>query len=216
MDDESVVKGVLIVGARGLGKEIAGYISASDDYSLVGFLDELETQDLLGYPVYHPDRYEGDCRDAIFAIGYPHHKPGILEKYAHCELNWITYIHPAAVVSPFATIGVGCTIAPFAVIAGDCCLSDFVHCGSHAALGHDVQVDAYSSIMPQACIAGGAHLGRQSLVAIGAKILPDMQVGEMSRVSAGAIVTKNIPEKVIAFGNPVKTQPDVLAYKSSS
>ncbi|MBC8423230.1 hypothetical protein H8E07_03825 [bacterium] len=62
---------ILIVGARGLGKEILGYLRDDERYNPVAFLDELDAGEVLGLPVVHPDAYDGGCRRAVFAVGYP-------------------------------------------------------------------------------------------------------------------------------------------------
>lgn len=48
----------------------------------------------------------------------------------------------------------------------------------------------------------------QNNVTIGANctILPSLVIGTNSRVGAGSVVTKNIPENSIVYGNPAKCQ----------
>lgn len=47
-------------------------------------------------------------------------------------------------------------------------------------------------------------IGKGAWISIGAMLLPGSSVGDYSVIAAGAVVTKPIPEKVIAGGTPAK------------
>lgn len=80
------MRDVAIVGARGLGRDLIGYIESSRSCRIVCLLDELPDKTVLGYPAIHPSDYDGSCRDALLAVGYPQDKKAILEKYAPLRL----------------------------------------------------------------------------------------------------------------------------------
>jgi acetyltransferase-like isoleucine patch superfamily enzyme len=61
----------------------------------------------------------------------------------------------------------------------------------------------FESYTATVTIKKGAWLG------IGAIILPEVTVGEFSVIAAGSVVTKNIPDKVIAGGMPAKVLKDI-------
>ena len=45
---------ILIVGARGLGEEVRGYLRDDERYGPIAFLDELDVDEVLGLPVITP------------------------------------------------------------------------------------------------------------------------------------------------------------------
>lgn len=47
-------------------------------------------------------------------------------------------------------------------------------------------------------------IGDDVWIGTGAIILPGVKVGDYSIIAAGAVVTKNVPEYSIAYGNPMK------------
>lgn len=49
-------------------------------------------------------------------------------------------------------------------------------------------------------------IGDDSDVGIGAIILPGVHIGKGVQIGAGAVVTKNIPDYAVAFGNPARIQ----------
>jgi acetyltransferase-like isoleucine patch superfamily enzyme len=88
---------------------------------------------------------------------------------------------------------------------------------------HLVQIDDWVSIGPHAIIlahSGGSpyhhrteifhqkpqpvHLKRGAWIASGAIILPGVTIGEGSIIAAGSVVSKDIPDFVIAAGNPAR------------
>lgn len=202
-------KDVVIIGARGLAKELLGYIDEHGGYRVACILDENKSEELFGYEVIHPNDYSGSCRNALFAVGYPEHKEFIIEKYSHLQLVWETFVHPTSVISRYARLGTGCIIAPFVLLAGNAVLSNFVFLNVYSAIGHDSIVGARCSLMPYSCVNGGVSIGEDCLVATGAKILPGVTIGDRCRISAGAILSRDVPADSLAFGNPAKYQPDV-------
>ncbi len=201
------MRDVLIVGAGGFATEVLGYVEEHGGYRVAGVLDDRAIPDLLGHPVTHPDRYTGPCRRAILAVGYPDAKPGVVGRYAGLGLAWETFVHPAARVSRHATLGPGCVIAPLAVVSGNPTLGAFVLLNALAAVGHHATVGDYCSLMPHSAAAGGSKLGAGTLVSIGASVLPNVTVGDGCQVSAGAVVTREMPAASLVFGNPARPMP---------
>lgn len=207
------MKDIIMIGARGLGKESICYVEETNEYRIKYILDEISQDEIFGYKIVHPDEYSGDCVDAIFAVGYPEHKKLILEKYSRFGFNWITFIHPRANISSRAEIGKGAIIAPYAVVTGNAQISDFVLLNSFSSVGHDVFVGNYCSLMPYAFIGGESSIGEESLLSTSAKVLPKISVGPRCRISASTTVTQNVPADSLAFGNPMQFQPDTFMLR---
>lgn len=204
---------IVLVGTSGLARELLGYLEDDNRFRVVCALDENPGAVLPGCEVISPTDWDGRCRQALFAVGYPENKRDVLERYARFDFQWQTYIHPQAIVSRHSRLGMGCIIAPFAVVAGNAHIGNFVFMNVYASVGHDSMVGDFSSLMPYGCVEGHAELGSQCLVATGAKVLPQVRVGECSRISAGAVVMQHMPKDVLIHGNPAKYAPDVAALR---
>jgi sugar O-acyltransferase (sialic acid O-acetyltransferase NeuD family) len=203
------VKDVVVVGARGLGKEILGYLEQHGGYRIACVLDELAMEHCLGYPIVHPEKYSGVCRNAVLAVGLPQHKRWVTERFAALNLRWLTLIHPNASVSRAAHIGAGCIIGPQATIAANAWLDEMVLVNISAAVTHDAVVGRRSTILPYGFIAGGARVGEDCLIGAGAKVLAGVHIDDRARVSAGSVVYRDVPPDSLACGNPARCTPDL-------
>ena len=204
---------IALVGTSGLARELLGYLEDDPRYRVVCALDDNPDAVLPGYEVVSPSDWDDRCGKAIFSVGYPEYKRDVLARYMQLGFEWQTYVHPKALVSKQARIGHGCIIGPFAVIAGNAMIGNFVFLNVYAAVGHDAVIGDFSSLMPYACVEGYACLGQETLAATGAKVLPQTQVGDRSRISAGAVVMRDMPSDMLIHGNPAKAQPDIAMLR---
>jgi acetyltransferase-like isoleucine patch superfamily enzyme len=55
-------------------------------------------------------------------------------------------------------------------------------------------------------MGGASRLGSLSQLGMGAVIIECVSVGTRTIVGAGAVVTRNIPDDVVAFGTPARVR----------
>jgi sugar O-acyltransferase (sialic acid O-acetyltransferase NeuD family) len=115
-----------------------------------------------------------------------------------------TIIHPSAMVSAHATVGVGSVVLANAAVNACATVGAGVIVNTGAVVEHDCVVGDFTHISPNAVLAGGVALG--SLVWVGscASVKPLIAIGEASVVGMGAVVTKDVPPSVTVIGNPAK------------
>lgn len=83
-------------------------------------------------------------------------------------------------------------------------IGDYTMIGPNVTLataGHpilpELREKAYQYNMP-------VHIGRNCWIGAGAVVLPGVTVGDNTVIGAGSIVTKDIPDNVVAVGNPCR------------
>ena len=59
-------------------------------------------------------------------------------------------------------------------------------------------------LAPGVTICGEVKVGDFSFIATGATIMPNINVGKNSIVGSGSLVTKDVPDNVLVYGNPAK------------
>ena len=202
-------KGNLIIGAGGHGKVVADAI-LSAGMPLLGFLDDNPDtigQQILGYPVLGniAQWLEFDADGLVIAVGNNRIRRMIQQKLeASAHPNWITVIHPKAIVAASLKVGVGTVVMAGAIVNPDTVIGQHTIINTGATVDHDCVIGDYVHIAPGVHLAGGVTVGNNTLIGIGSAVIPSCQVGEDTTVGAGSVVIKDIPSSVVAKGVPAR------------
>ena len=207
------MKNLLIIGARGWGREVFALAKFSRGYNtefnIKGFLDDkaYALDGMEGYPpiIGSVEDYKPQPDDVfICALGdnawRRHYAELILEKGGH----FINLIHKLAYIGQNTKIGQGCVVSHEVSISCDIEIGDFVNFQRLADIGHDVRIGSYCSLGNKSFMGGGACLGDNTIVQTGAIVLPHIKVGSNCTVGAGAVVIKTVKDGDTVFGNPAK------------
>lgn len=206
-------KRVLIVGAGGFGRECLAWARSipaeQRDWEVAGFLDD--TEDPLdgidcGVPVlgriadYQPKPDEL----LLMAIGSVKGKlelgPSLLKRGA----QFLTLVHPSAIVGERVRLGTGSVLCPNVVISADVNIGAFVALNICCSVGHDAIIGDGSTLSSHVDITAGVDLGRGVFVGSRASVLPNVSVGDFATVGAGSIVTRTVKNRNTVFGMPAR------------
>ncbi len=119
-------------------------------------------------------------------------------------LKIITAVHPKAFVAGNADIGKGSQILANSSICARVCLDISCIVNTSSSVDHECNIGNGVHIGPGAKLAGCVTIGDYSFVGIGSTILPRITIGKNTIIGAGSVVTKNMPDNVICYGNPAK------------
>lgn len=115
-----------------------------------------------------------------------------------------TLIHPAAVVSRYATIGEGTVVFAGVVVNADARVNPGAILNSACSVDHDCLLGDAVHISPGARLAGGVQVGNLSWIGIGASVRQQIRIGQRVTVGAGAAVVGDIPDDATVAGVPAK------------
>jgi len=205
------MKNLLIIGARGCGREVFHQVKACEGYNtefrIKGYLDD-KTDALNDFPGYPPiidsvENYEIHTNDVfVCALGDVKFK----KKYAQIIINkggeFISIIPATIKIGLNTRIGKGCILTRDTIISCDVTIGDFVSVQAYSVIGHDARIGNWCQLNSFCFIGGSAELADEVTINPGAIIHPHRKVGKGSIVGAGAFVTKNIGENTTVFGNP--------------
>lgn len=194
---------VVIIGASGHGKVVADIVCAAGD-TVVGFLDDDRSKTLCaGYPVLGSvlsAKEMTDCR-FIIAIG----DNGIRRRLAgELKLFWYTAIHPSAVVSPSAVVGVGTVVAANAVINAEARVGDHCIINTGAIVEHENVLGDFVHLSPAAALGGNVTVGVGTHVGIGACVRNNVTICGGCVIGAGAAVVRDIEGPGTYVGVPAR------------
>lgn len=182
------VKRLLIVGAGGHGRSVAEAVLAAGVYQLAGFLDDAfpGVGRVWDWPVFGPTAELANSLQhadaAIVAIGNNGLREDLHQRLYAAGFELATVIHPRAIVSPRACIGLGSAIMAGAIIGTEARLGAgvIVNCG--AVVDHDCRVHDFGHLGVNAAMAGGSVLGRGAWMQAGSVL------GFGAMVEAGVVL----------------------------
>lgn len=118
--------------------------------------------------------------------------------------KFINIIHHSSTISSTTKIGKGCLINSLVSIAAHSKLGNFVSVNRNSSIGHHTLINDFVTINPGVNIAGFVTIGQKSLIGMGVNIIDGIKIGSNSIIGAGSVVTKDIPDNVVAYGSPCK------------
>ncbi len=144
------------------------------------------------------------CGDSEFVIanGEPTARKILAEKIRDHRLAILC--DPTVIISTTANIGNGLIVAPYSSIASYAKIGMNVAINTQSVVGHDVEIGDHSVISSMVNIGGGTTVGESSYLGMGAQIKERVKIGSNSIIGMGSIVYKDIPDGVIALGNPAR------------
>jgi sugar O-acyltransferase (sialic acid O-acetyltransferase NeuD family) len=134
----------------------------------------------------------------------PKHKIKILEILSPNMDRFVNVIHDGLDISKMSTLGCGLLINSKVSIAAHTTIGDFVSINRHVSIGHHTTIGDYCSINPGTNIAGNVTIGEGTTIGMGVNIIDGIKIGKNTIIGAGSVVTKDIPDNVVAYGSPCK------------
>lgn len=206
------MKKIIILGAGGFGREalswVRDWLIGKDGWSLAGFLDDNpQASRPAGLPpILGPISGHDPAHDEVFlcGIGQPKAKLAICEQLKARGGQFLTLVHPSAVIGERVSLGEGTVICPQAVLTCDITVGAFVTINAAATIGHDVTVGDGVTLSGHCDVTGYVTVGRGVFFGSHATAIPGMKIGDFAMVGAGSTVVRNVKPGVTVFGVPAK------------
>lgn len=204
---------VLIIGAGGHGQVVADILLAMHGSGSllypIGYVDDdlaMGGERPLNLPVLGTSaavaRIPHDA--VVIGIGNNRQRQALFENLAQQGEQFVNACHPTAVISPHATLGIGCVVQARAVVNVGSIVGDNVILNTGCSVDHHNQIGSHVHIAPGAHTGGDVVVGDGVLVGIGATVMSGITVGVGGTVGAGAVVTRHVPPHATVVGIPAQ------------
>ena len=123
-------------------------------------------------------------------------------------------VDPTAVLPRAITVGRGAYLNAGVVIGAQVELGDWVFVNRAVSVGHHTRIADYVAIGPGATIAARVRLEPGCFIGAGAVISSGVEIGANTVVGSGASVFRDLPERVLAVGNPFRiAKTEIVGYQ---
>ncbi len=206
------MKDLYIVGAGGCGREVLQWCKDINKeratWNIRGFIDDDEKA-LDGYECDHAivgtikEWQPKENEVFALAIAGPETKRAVVSLLEGRGAEFVTVIHPRALISDFTHIGKGSVVYPGARMSPNSAVGDYVTL-LDTGIGHDAVVEDYASVSACCAVMRSVHICSGAFIGANAVLMPNIKVGHSAYVGAGSVVIRNVRDNYKVFGNPAK------------
>lgn len=201
-----------IYGASGLGREVlelAEIINFREkQWDEFIFIDDGNVPPVIsGKNVFKYENAKGEYGESLeiaMGIGEPIVREKLFTKIDGDGIQTPTLIHPNVYIPASTKIGNGVIIQDGCFISVNVNIKEHVILQPRCAVGHDCVIEPECVISTFDSIAGAVHIGRCSYIGMSVTIRELVKIGEYSIIGMGSVVVKDIPDEMIAMGNPAR------------
>lgn len=201
-----------IVGAGGFGREVLS--SFKDSYLLQGkqiekeviFLDDnpkFQNSKVMGIPVIQTKDFKSSEYEVVIAVGDPNTRKAIVQNLPK-ETKYTTLIHPNAIVLDDSEIGEGSIITAGCIITCNIKIGKHTHLNLNTTIGHDCRIGDFFTTAPGTHISGECVFGDCVYFGTNSSVRQGINICDNVTIGMGGVVVKDIKEKGIYIGNPIK------------
>lgn len=202
-------KPLLIFPYNGNGLEALDCIG--DAYRFIGFVDDTPQKqgiDSNGFPVFSRDAFAQFPDAYVLAVpGGPHSyqvRKDIIRGLDLAEERFARVIHPAASVSPLASIGVNVLIMAGAVITSNAVIGSHSCILPNTVIHHDVVIGDWNLIGSNVTIAGNTVVEENCYIGSGTNLMNGIRVRSGALVGLGSNVIHSVAACTKVMGNPAR------------
>jgi sugar O-acyltransferase (sialic acid O-acetyltransferase NeuD family) len=207
---------LLFIGSSSHASVLVDAIELAGAYTIAGYLDDTLARGSKrrGYSILGglgdaaticADQF---IEDVVVAIGDNWWRRKVYSELVQkCpNLRFPVVRHPSAIVASSAEVGKGSVILAGSHVGRGSRVGDFCILNTGSSIDHDCTLHNFASIAPGVCMGGLVEIGECSAVGVGASVSDRISIGSHVVVGTGAVVVRDIPDLVVAYGNPARVQ----------
>lgn len=202
-----------IYGAGGLGREVlmlARQINQKghrwDDYLFIDdFNPDRKIKDISVVTLEDAlSQSNEDSIEFVVAVGEPSLREKIFLKLKERNLQIATLCHPSVYIDESVEIGEGTIVCQNVFVSCDLKIEKNVYVQPNVSIGHDCRVYDHCMLSVGVILAGHCCIQERVYIGMNVPIKENITIGKDVIVGMGSVVQKDLPDNVIALGNPAR------------
>ena len=119
------------------------------------------------------------------------------------SFQFVNAIHPSVIIGKNVDLGFGVVMMAGVIVNPLAKIGNFTFFATGCQIEHDCIIEDYASVSAGSVMGGYVTIGKFSAITLGVTILDRLKIGENSVIGSGSLVLKDIPNNVLAHGNPI-------------
>jgi sugar O-acyltransferase (sialic acid O-acetyltransferase NeuD family) len=119
------------------------------------------------------------------------------------SFEFVNAIHPSVIIGKNVELGFGVVMMAGVIVNPLAKIGNFTFFATGCQIEHDCIIEDYASVSAGSVMGGYVTIGKFSAITLGVTILDRLKIGENSVIGSGSLVLKDIPDNVLAHGNPI-------------
>jgi acetyltransferase-like isoleucine patch superfamily enzyme len=120
------------------------------------------------------------------------------------DFEFVNAIHPSVIIGNNVKIGNGVVAMAGVIINPMAKIGNHTFFATGSQIEHDCIIEDYASVSAGSILGGYVHIKKYSAITLNVTILDRVIIGQNSVIGSGSLVLKNIPDNILAYGNPCK------------
>ena len=208
------MKNIILIGGGNQAHYTIDIIEKEGKYNIVGIIDSIHEidSDRFGYKILGRQENvsqlieEYNIEGGVISIGDNWSRYYVYNqiKTLFPNFQFVNAIHPSVVIGNNVKLGVGIVAMAGCIFNPKSQIGDFTFFATGAQIEHDCQIGDFASISAGSVTGGYVKLGKFSAITLGVTVVDRLEIGENTVVGSGSVVTKSLPDNVLAYGSPAK------------
>ena len=205
---------IVLIGGGNHVQYCIDIIEKEGKYNIVGIIDSIKDigEEIYGYKVI-------GRQEDIMSLGYKYNfSKGIItvgDNWIRSKIyddihkrwpyfNYVNAIHPSVIIGNNVKIGFGVIAMAGVIFNPGAQIGDFSFFATGAQIEHDCVIYYFASVSAGSILGGHVMIRPYAAISLGVTIFDRIIIGKNSVIGSGSLVTKDIPENVLAYGSPAK------------
>jgi sugar O-acyltransferase (sialic acid O-acetyltransferase NeuD family) len=120
------------------------------------------------------------------------------------DFEFVNAIHPSVVIGNNVQIGTGVVAMAGVIINPMAKIGNHTFFATGSQIEHDCIIEDFASVSAGSILGGYVQIKKYSAITLNVTILDRLIIGENCVVGSGSLVLKDIPDNILAYGNPCK------------